>query len=119
MASNIITMNRGDTLTFDFTINDDTASDGRYKLSNDDVLYFGVMDPHQPFEKALIKKRFTADDTDAAGNLTIKLDPEDTLDLIPGVYYYSVKLHKMADTDDEYIDEVITVVNKTKFVLND
>lgn len=119
MANNIITINRGDTFTFDFTIDDDSSESGRYILSNDDVLYFGLMDPHQPFECALVKKRFTADDCDSAGNLTITISPEDTIDLIPGVYYYSIKLHRLQDTEEEYIDEVITVVNKTKFVIND
>lgn len=119
MANNIITINRGDTFTFDFTIDDDSSESGRYILSNDDVLYFGLMDPHQPFECALVKKRFTADDCDSAGNLTITISPEDTVDLIPGVYYYSIKLHRLQDTEEEYIDEVITVVNKTKFVIND
>ncbi len=119
MANNIITINRGDTFTFDFTIDDDSSDSGRYILSNDDVLYFGLMDPHQPFEHALVKKRFTADDCDSAGNLTITISPEDTIDLMPGVYYYSIKLHRLQDTEEEYIDEVITVVNKTKFVIND
>jgi len=119
MASNIIVMNRGDDFIFDFTINDESQPSGRYILQNDDVLYFGIMDPHQTFENALVKKRFTKDDCDTMGNLTIAITPEDTLDLIPGVYYYSVKLHKIADTDEEYIDEVITVINKTKLVLND
>lgn len=119
MADNIIIMNRGDTFAFDFTISDDSSSTGRYVLQNDDALYFGVMDPHQPFEDALIRKKFTKDDCDSAGNLTIVISPEDTLGLIPGVYYYAVKLHRMADTEEEYVDEIITVVNKTKFVLND
>ena len=119
MASNIITINRGDTYTFDFTINDDSSDTGRYILKNDDVLYFGLMDPHQPFEHALLKKRFTKDDCDSAGNLSITITADDTFDLIPGVYYYSFKLHKLTDTEEERIDEVITVVNKTKFVIND
>lgn len=118
MATNIIQMNRGDTYEFDFTINDDSDT-GRYILKNDDVVYFGIMDPHQPFENALVKKRFTKDDCDDAGNLMITIRPEDTLDLIPGIYYYCIKLHKMQDTDEEYIDQVITVIPKTKLVIFD
>lgn len=119
MATNIIQLNRGDTYAFDFTINDDSSSDGRYILKYDDVLYFGIMDPHQPFENALVKKRFTKDDCDEMGNLAITIRPEDTLDLVPGVYYYCIKLHKLQDTDEDHIDEVITVVPKTKFVIFD
>lgn len=119
MAQNIITINRGDTYNFDLTIYDDSTPDGRYILQDDDVLYFGLMDPHQKFENALVKKRFTKDDCDEAGNLNIEIKPEDTLDLMPGVYYYAIKLHRRKNDEVEYIDKVITVINKTKFVIND
>ena len=117
--NNIIRINRGDTFAFDFTISDETAPDGRYILKDDDTLYFGIMDPHQPFEFATLKKRYTKEDCDEMGNLVIKLAPEDTLDLLPGVYYYSIKLHKMTDNEEDYIDEVITIINKTKFIICD
>ena len=77
------------------------------------------MDPHQPFENAIVKKRYTKEDCDEMGNLFIRFNPEDTLDLLPGVYYYSIKLHKMTDNDEEHIDEVITIINKTKFIICD
>ena len=118
MAQNIITINRGDTYNFDLTIYDDSL-DGRYVLQDDDVLYFGLMDPRQKFENALVKKRYTKDDCDEAGNLNIEIRPEDTLDLMPGVYYYSIKLHRKKNDETEYIDKVITVISKTKFVIND
>jgi len=117
-AANIITINRGDTYAFDLTIYDD-STDGRYILQDDDVLYFGLMDPRQKFEDALLRKRYTKDDCDEGGNLNIEIRPEDTLDLLPGVYYYAVKLHRMKNTESEFIDKVITVINKTKFVIND
>ena len=117
--NNIIRINRGDTFSFDFTINDANSPEGRYILKDDDALYFGLMDPHQLFEDALVKKRYTKDDCDNMGNLVIKLNAEDTLDLCPGVYYYSIKLHKVTDTEEDYIDEVITIINKTKFIICD
>jgi len=117
--NNIIRMNRGDTFSFDFTISDENSPDGRYILKNDDVLYLGLMDPHQPFENALVKKRYTKDDCDEMGNLIIKFLPEDTLDLVPGVYYYSIKLHKITDDEEDYVDEVVTIINKTKFIICD
>ena len=117
--NNIIRINRGDTFTFDFTIYDENSPDGRYILKNDDVLYLGLMLPHQPFENAIVKKRYTKEDCDEIGNVFIRFNPEDTLDLLPGVYYYSIKLHKMTDNDEEYIDEVITIINKTKFIICD
>ena len=117
--NNIRRINRGDTFTFDFTIYDENSTDGRYILKDDDALYFGIMDPHQLFEDAIVRKKYTKEDTDEMGNLIITLNPEDTLDLIPGIYYYAVKLHKLTDNEEEYVDEVITVVNRTKFIIND
>lgn len=123
MANNIIVINRGDSFDFDLTIADESSKTGRYILTGDDVIYFGLMDPHQPFEQALVKKRYTVADADLAGNLSISIEPQDTLDLLPGVYYYAVKLLKKSDYDEysgEYLTErVITVINKTKFIIND
>ena len=115
MSDKIIVMNRGDTYYFTLTISD---SDGNtYLLHHEDAVYFGVMNPHQRFEDALIKKKLTADDMNEDGSITISLKPADTLDLYPGTYYYAVKLHRVAKADD--IDDVITVINKTKLIIND
>lgn len=124
--NNIIILNRGDTYEFDLTIDDANSLDGRYHIQGDDTVYFGIMDPHQSFEEALVKKRFTIDDTDASGNLMVVIEPEDTLDLLPGTYYYAVKIHLQHDnihpeTNEVlgYVDKVFTVIQKTKLFLND
>ena len=93
--NNMIILNRGDTYEFDLTIDDDSAVDGRYHIQGDDTIYFGIMDPHQPFEAALVKKKFTVDDADTNGNLTIVIEPEDTLDLLTTTqlkFIYSMKI---------------------------
>lgn len=123
--SNIIVINRGDSFDFDLTI--DLDGESRYILTGEDALYFGIMKPHQKFEDALIKKKFTVVDTDAMGNLSVSIFPEDTLDLHPGKYYYAVKLHINhseidANTGEEtgkIIDKVYTIINKTKFIICD
>lgn len=119
-VNNIITIIRGDSYEFDLTINDDSSESGRYILQDDDAIYFGLMDPHQPFEDALVKKKYTVDDIDEEGNLAIKIFPEDTLDLVPGKYYYSIKL-KMDHINEygEQVDRVDTIVQKTKFIICD
>jgi hypothetical protein len=124
--NNIILMNRGDTYEFDLTIADDSSLDGRYHIQGDDTIYFGIMDPGQPFEDALVKKKFTAEDADSNGNLTICIQPEDTLNLLPGKYFYSVKIHLShtninPETNEVtgYTDKVNTVINKTKLILCD
>lgn len=126
ILNNTIVMNRGDTHEFDLLISDENAVDGRYKLAGDDAVYFGIMYPHQQFEDAIVKKKFTVEDTDAAGNLTIVINPEDTVDLSSGTYYYSVKLHLQhenihPETNEVlgYVDRVNTVINKTKLFLCD
>ena len=123
MSYNIITLNRGDSYPFTLYIDDPNSQDGIYRLKADDTVYLGIMDPHQLFENALVRKKYTADDMDEAGNILIVIKPEDTIDLYPGIYYYAVKLHKSSpanqETGDPEIDEVLTVINKTKFIIND
>lgn len=122
LTNNIIVINRGDTYEFTLNIEDENSATGVYKLIDDDTVYFGIMDPHQPFEDALVKKRFTADDyiSEDADSLIITINPEDTLDLIPGKYYYAVKL-KMdhLDEDGNEVNKVITIINKSKFIICD
>ena len=117
--NNIIKINRGDTFSFDLNIADDSSPTGRYILKENDTLYLGIMDPRQKFEDALIKKSYTKDDCDEEGNFIITIKADDTIDLCPGVYYYSVKLHRVVDNEEEYVDEVLTIINKTKFIICD
>jgi tetratricopeptide (TPR) repeat protein len=79
-----------------------------------------VLENHQRFEDALVKKKFTVDDLDPAGNLIIQIDPEDTLDLLPGRYFYAIKLLRdHLDEDGTEVYNVETVVDKTKFIICD
>lgn len=110
-CSNIIKMIRGDTYAFTVSILDEDSETGLYQLTAADKLYVGIMYPHQPFEDAIIKKRFLKVDQDSDGTIKVVITPEDTLDLFPGIYYYAVKLQKE--------EAVITVINKTKFIICD
>lgn len=120
MANNIIVLNRGDSYSFNLTIVDENSESGIYNLEGDDTVYLGIMDPNQPFELALVKKKYTVEDLDDAGNLLIEILPEDTIDLFPGIYYYSIKL-KIDHTDDDGFrcSGVKTIINNTKFILCD
>lgn len=118
--NNMIVINRGDSYEFNLDIIDRSANNTKYTLTGNDAIYFGLMDVNQFFEGALVKKKFTVDDLDEAGNLTIKLLPEDTLDLFPGKYYYAIKLK--IDHTDEYgdnVEQIQTIVNNTKFIICD
>lgn len=116
MAQNIITINRGDSYDFTILITENSDSDEFYMLNEDDAVYLGIMPPHFRFEDAFIKKIYFAKDQGKDGNIIASIKPEDTIDLIPGVYYYTVKLRQHIGSDQE---NVLTVINKTKFVIND
>lgn len=121
--NNMIILNRGDTYEFELTIADENAADGKYYLQGKDTVYFGIMDPHQYFEDALVRKKFTKEDLDEFGVLNIVITPEDTLDLLPGTYYYAIKIHlnhEEFEVDSfKKIDKVNTIINKTKLFLCD
>jgi hypothetical protein len=85
------------------------------------------MDPGQSFEEALVRKVYTLEDCATMEDFVLKLEPEDTLDLLPGKYFYALKLHMdHIETDSlennyvsKEVDKVITLINKTKFIIND
>jgi len=115
--SKIIRLYRGDTFNFVLNIDDESTLEHYYVLRKNDLVYLGVTLPHQPFEDAIIKKVLTAADCDSSGNIIVTFEPKDTVNIMPGVYYYSVKLRK--SIDDKRKEEVITVIPKTKFVILD
>lgn len=114
--TNAIQIIRGDDFSFVLNVEDPTADNGNYILKDDDALYLGVTLPHQPFEHAILKKKYTKADQNLDGNIIATIKASDTLDLLPGVYYYSVKLRQGIDTEHE---TVTTVIYKTKFIIND
>lgn len=113
----IITVNRGDSFRLPMVLNYGTNLEPmNYQLSQNSIVYFAVMEPNQPFEDALIKKKYTLEDVDADGNIVIKFRPQDTQCVLPGKYYYQVKLQRFNSNDPEDY-EVDTVVDKTLFYI--
>ena len=111
----IITVNRGDSFTLPFFINIGTNMDPvRYQLKDNDILYVGVMEPNQPFENAIVRKKYTVSDTNNDGDVLITFKPQDTQCLLPGRYYYQIKL-QIFNSDDTSDYDVNTVVDKTQF----
>lgn len=106
-------MTRGDTYAFDVTVFDEISPTQPYKLQDGDMVYFGIMLPGQRFEDAIIKKRFLYKRDDALHNcngwclhykqirIKIRIAPEDTVDLLPGVYYYAIKIKRSRKTKQE------------------
>lgn len=112
----IIRLMRGDTLTTPIRVNIGTAMNPVYKkLDSNDNIYFALMEPNQAFEDAVLKKRYDwTSDTDSEGNVLLKLDSQDTQQLLVGKYYYMIKFRSV----DEFGQEVVkTIVPPTLFWL--
>ena len=115
VSNNMIELTRGDSARYPLFINQGSdICPFRYDLRDKDELYLGIMEPNQPFECALVKKKYTKETVkhDQCGNILIKIEPEDTVALIPGKYYYQIKLRKYTEYDDY---DVITVIDRTEF----
>ena len=109
----VITITRGDSFSLDTFINVGTQLEPlQYILENNDFVYFGLMEPGQPFEHALIRKVFDKTSLTDDDLVHMEFDPEMTEYLMPGLYYYMIKL-VTADGD------VSTIVSKTKFIILD
>ena len=115
---NAIRMSRGDSLYFSVFLNTGTTlQPQRYTLGTGDILYFAVMEPNQKFENALIKKSYTSEDKkNENGDTIIEFTPEDTENVISGMYYYTVKLQRFKDETSYSVD---TVIPKRRFIIED
>lgn len=114
----IIRVSRGDSFRMPLFIDCGTpVAPMRYELGERDEVYFGVMEANQPFEYALIKKKFTIADMNENGDVVIEFVPNDTLMVIPDLYYYQVKVRIYNPNTNDY--EVHTVVPKTKFFIEE
>lgn len=114
--AHIINMHRGDSFRASIFINKGSSINPiRYYVDGTDLLFLGIMEPNQCFEKAIIKKVYDAhSDTDFAGDIIFSLDPVDTEYLNPGLYYYQAKLLQHDTHGKEY---VTTVIDKTPFYI--
>jgi hypothetical protein len=115
--ASIIRINRGDTFQKPLFINCGTFLNPiRYEIQGNDKVYFGVMEPNHYWEQSILKQCYTPEDEKTnEGDLIIKICPEETEYLIPGTYYYMIKLVRYND-DNETV-EVKTVVPATLFVI--
>ena len=125
MAKNIIKINRGDSYDFKVSIPDKEDCTKNYILTGSDIIYFALLYPHQRFEDAILIKGY--DHTDQivehgknTGEILIKIEPKDTRCLAPGIYYYTIKMQKGGTPGIiEEAEEVETIIERTKFIIND
>ena len=122
----LISLERGDSGSFSVKIDTgDPIHPDPYTLQENDRVYFGVIEPNTPFEMSVIKKVYGPGDQ-VDNFITIELKPSDTEFLMPGVYYYEVKLYKWdireeVDENENVIvidnSKVVTLIPKKKFVI--
>ena len=109
-----IRLTRGDSFDVPLFINrGDKCYPDRYYLQGhpEATVYLGVMEPNQPFEKALIKKKFTNANLNEDGDVIITFEHTDTACLLPGKYFYEIKLVRTIN-NQTLVDSVIP---KTQF----
>ena len=92
-SNGIVTVNRGDSFELPLSLNiGDSINRKKYTLTENDTLYIGIMQPNEPFECAILRKKFTYKDLDEDNNIYVRFWPDDTACLLPGKYYYQPKL---------------------------
>jgi len=135
--NDIITMTRGDSAITELCINlGSELSPIIYDLGAEDKVYLGVCEPNKPWEAALIKKVFTAADYNYEQHtLRIAFKSKDTEFVLPGVYYYSIKLYRPSLEEIEYnfeeesgaeefiqnefttAEKIDTIIDRKKFII--
>ena len=117
-SNGIVTVNRGDSFEFPVLLQlGNSMSPLKYQLQDKDKVYIGIMEPNQPFEDALIKKVCTSADQDMYGYVVAQFQPLDTLYVLPGKYYYQIKLQTINQRTGQYDTE--TMVDKTLFYIQE
>jgi hypothetical protein len=126
MSTRIIKINRGDTFELITTVPDKDDITKNYILKATDALYFAILLPHQNFEDAIILKGYSGSDPEVdaeTGEITLELTHAETKHLRPGIYYYTTKVHIGGSLEDlgasREPDEVRTIIERTKFIVNE
>lgn len=73
------------------------------------------MEPNQIWENSILRKKLSVDDLNTRGNVQLHLNSEDTENLLPGLYYYMVKIYIKDEELDKYI--INTIIPSTKFLV--
>ena len=113
LDNGIITLTRGDTFNYTFSLSDDVKG-GKIILTEDDDIYFGLCEPNQLWENAIVKKvceKLVDDNNKYTGEYKLSLNSIDTQFLCEGKYYYSIKLRQIINEEEI----VTTIKEKTLF----
>jgi hypothetical protein len=112
----IITINAGDKFETAVFINGGSELEPvRYILKNDDKLLWVIVEPNKPFECGVVRKILTKDDLNDNNDPVLKLKSSDTLNLLPGTYYYEARLVIPNTSTGE--EDISTVIPRRKFII--
>lgn len=113
-----IMLSRGDTLSFALFINSgNELYPEQYIMTENDTIYFAIMEIGTKFEDAIFKKVFDYNsEKDIYGNLIITLVPQDTENLVSGKYYYTIKMRTIVQDEDSIVR---TLIPNREFVIID
>ena len=90
----------------------------RYVLQDNDVLYFYLYEPNYSCDRCLLQKEYTNKDLNEYGDVVLTFDEEDTRRLLPGEYYYEIKVKRVEINGELIVNEVMnTIVPQTKFFI--
>lgn len=117
-----VDLSRGDNATFTLHINQGSNLNPlQYKLKDKDRIYFAIEEPNQPFENAIVKKVIDLENNllDKNGNITFDITPNDTVLLMPGLYYYEIKakLYKGNQYRNGYLIITLELKNKENNII--
>ena len=102
---------RGDSLSLALFINKgNELYPVRYDLTDDDTVYFALMEDGQLFENAILKKMYTSKNAQTKErDLIISPSTEDPQHLREGLHTYTIKPRtKNEDTVEYQVDTVVT-----------
>ena len=119
-SNGIISITRGDSVRLPLFINQgNEISMIRYSMkdNNNCELYFAITEPNQPFENAVVKKKYTKNDANDDGDVVITINHNDTKELRPGLYFYTIKAKVNTDSEGEF--DVITIIPLTQFLIQE
>jgi len=115
--SGIIILSRGDTFSIPLFLNKgNKLYPIRYVVDSKSEIFIGVMEPNATFENAIIKKKYTSENLNENGDVVVSFQSEDTCNLLPGLYYYEVKV-KIYESEGIY--SINTVIPKKQFFIEE
>lgn len=121
MSKNIITLTRGDTFDFNVAVYEELYGNYYTGTRAGDKIVFKILLPHQSFfdDNPIYEDTITLQDNNPNDECIFYLEHEDTVNIPVGVYYYAVKLIRDPQENEDFPRQVLTLINKTKFVIND